>query len=246
MLPVNDPVVVSPHMDDAVLSAAVQLMRPGARVVTACAGMPPEGTPLATWDRLTGAASAASRVRERYAEDDAALSTLGVGAITRLGFPDDQHVANGDRPRHEALVAALRPLISGAAEVWAPAGIGCHPDHLAVRDAAVAAADPAAVVHHYADVPYSVRYGWPSSVTGRPAASAFLDVEAWLAEELGEAGLDGSTMTRTVHELSPDDQRRKVAAMACYATQIPALDYGDALSSGDPAVVGFEVSWSRS
>jgi hypothetical protein len=48
-------VIVSPHLDDAVLSAASQLLRPGARVVTVCAGEPPAGTPLAYWDRLTGA-----------------------------------------------------------------------------------------------------------------------------------------------------------------------------------------------
>ncbi len=52
-------------------------------------------------------------------------------------------------------------------------------------------------------------------------------------------------MIRTVHRLDPEQQRRKVAAMACYATQIPALDLGGALASGHPDVVGFEVSWSR-
>jgi hypothetical protein len=35
-----------------------------------------------------------------------------------------------------------------------------------------------------------------------------------------------------------------VKAMACYRTQIPALDYAGALANGDPAVVGFELSWS--
>jgi hypothetical protein len=72
----------------------------------------------------------------------------------------------------------------------------------------------------------------------------YLDVEAWLAEELSAAGLDGSRLIRSVHQLDGDAQRRKVAAMACYATQIPSLDYGNALAGGDPAVVGFEVSWT--
>ena len=107
------------------------------------------------------------------------------------------------------------------------------------------AVDAGTVVHHYADVPYSLRYGWPPSVTGRTAASPYLDVEFWLAEELGATGLNPATMTRTVHRLDPEQQRRKVAAMACYATQIPALDFGGALATGDPAVIGFEVSWSR-
>jgi LmbE family N-acetylglucosaminyl deacetylase len=143
-------------------------------------------------------------------------------------------------------VQALRSELAGAVEVWAPAGIGCHPDHLAVRGAVLDAVHPDVKVHHYADVPYSIRYGWPASVTGEPPVSPYLDVEFWLAEELAATGVDVAVMTRSVHRLDADQQRRKVAAMACYATQIPALDTDDALASGDPAYVGFEVSWSRS
>jgi LmbE family N-acetylglucosaminyl deacetylase len=243
--PSTDPVIVSPHLDDAVLSAALQLMRPGARVVTVCTGEPPEGTPPAVWDRLTRASSPQARVRERYAEDDAALQELGIGTSTRLGLPDGQHIS-GSSPRlsHESFTAALRPHLAGVAEVWAPAGIGCHPDHLAVRDAVIAAADPDAVVHHYADVPYSVRYGWPPSVTGSPGLP-FLDVETWLAEELRATGLDASALIVTVHALDPERQRAKRAAIARYATQVPALDYGTVLADGDPRVIGFEVSWTN-
>jgi LmbE family N-acetylglucosaminyl deacetylase len=240
----DGPVIVSPHLDDVVLSAALQLMRPGARVVTVCTGAPPEGTPLAVWDRLTRASSPQARVRERYAEDDAALQELGIGASTRLGLPDGQHIPHGSpRPSHEAFTAALAPHLAGVAEVWAPAGIGCHPDHLAVRDAVLAAVEPHTVVHHYADVPYSVRYGWPPSVTSAPTP-AFLDVELWLAEELAGTGLDARHLTRTVHRLDVERQHAKRAAVARYATQIPALDYGTALTDGDPSVIGFEISWT--
>jgi LmbE family N-acetylglucosaminyl deacetylase len=242
-----DLVIVSPHLDDAVLSAASQLTRPGACVITACTGEPAAGTPLGEWDRLTGAVDAAQRVRDRHAEDAAALATLGVARTERLGFPDGQHRPEGQpRTTTADLVAGLRPHLAEVPEVWAPAGIGCHPDHLAVRDAVLAAVDPGTTVHHYADVPYSLRYGWPASVTGLAAASPYLDVEVWLAEELAAAGLVGTAMTRTVHRLDADAQERKVAAMACYVTQIPALDYGGALATGVPAVVGLEVSWTLS
>jgi LmbE family N-acetylglucosaminyl deacetylase len=224
-------VVVSPHLDDAVLSAAVQLMRPGAHLVTVCTGAPPEGTPPADWDQLTGATDPGSRVRERLVEDDRALATLGVQSTARLDFPDAQHIPDvAERPTQDALVAALRPHLTGAAEVWAPAGIGGHLDHLATRDAAIAATDPGTAVHHYADIPYSLGPGWPEP-----------DVEAWLVEELDAPG----GLTKTVHRLNPDARRRKVAALACYVTQIPALDEDGALTTGDPAVVGFEVSWTR-
>lgn len=224
-------VVVSPHLDDAVLSAAVQLMRPGAHLVTVCTGAPPEGTPPADWDQLTGAADAVSRVQERLVEDDRALATLGVRSTTRLDFPDAQHIPDvAERPTQEALVAALRPHLTGAAEVWAPAGIGGHLDHLATRDATIEAASAGTAVHHYADIPYSLGPGWPE-----------LEVDTWLVEQLdAPAGL-----TRTIHRLDPDARRRKVAAMACYVTQIPALDEDGVLTTDDPAVLGFEVSWVR-
>jgi LmbE family N-acetylglucosaminyl deacetylase len=239
-------VVVSPHLDDAVLSAAVQLMRPGARVVTVCAGAPPAGTPLGYWDRLTGANDVEVRLRERLAEDDEALRTLGVVETQRLRFLDGQHLDDwSGRASTEEMAAELRPHLADAAEVWTPAGIGCHPDHLAVRDATLAAVGSAAPIHLYADVPYSIRYGWPASVTSNGAGSPYLDVEVWLAEELASTGLDSELLIRTVHRLDGDVQRRKVAAMACYATQIPSLDYGSVLADGDPAVIGFEVSWTR-
>lgn len=245
--PAPGPVVVSAHLDDAALSAALQLMRPGARVVTVCTAEPAAGTAPADWDRITGAADPAARVRDRLMEDSRALAILGVHDPDRLGFPDGQHLAAAsDRPTRGELVGKLRPHLSGVAEVWVPAGIGCHADHLATRDAALAAADPDALVHLYADVPYSVRYGWPPSVTGTQARSPYLDVEAWLTDELSATALDPATLRRTVHRLDPDEQRRKVAAMACYVSQIPALDYGNALAEGHPAVVGFEVSWTRS
>jgi LmbE family N-acetylglucosaminyl deacetylase len=224
-------VVVSPHLDDAVLSAAVQLMRPDAHLVTVCTGAPPRGTPPADWDQLTGATDALLRAQERLVEDDRALATLSVQSTTRLDFPDAQHIPDlADRPTQEALVVALRPHLAGVAEVWAPAGIGGHLDHLATRDATIAATDPGTTVHHYADIPYSLGPGWPEP-----------DVEAWLVEQLdAPAGL-----VRTIHPLDPDARRRKVAAMACYVTQIPALDQDGALTTGDPAVLGFEVSWTR-
>lgn len=240
------PVVVSPHLDDAVLSAAVQLMRPGARVVTVFAGLPPEAATLGSWDRLTGAKDARARVEERWQEDDEAMSVLGVAAPVRLGLPDGQHLADAAvRPDIDMAAQALRPHLAGAREVWVAAAIGGHPDHLAARDAAVAAADPDAVVHYFADVPYSVPYGWPPSVDESQPLSPYLDVEQWLVDEMADVGLDATTLVRSVHRLDEEAQRRKGKAMASYRTQIPALDPTGALAEGDPAIVGFELSWTR-
>lgn len=213
-------VVVSAHLDDGVLSAAAQLLRPGARLITVCAAEPGAGTPLGEWDLLTGATDAAQRVRDRVAEDDEAAAVLGVSDLVRLDFPDGQHL-DGPRTDGSEMAAALTPYLADAAEIWLPAGIGRHPDHLATRDAGLEAARsvPHVPVRHFADVPYCLRPGWPASAPAEP--------------------------DRQVHVLDDDAQRRKVMAMARYRTQLPWLDHSDALSTGDSAVVAFEVSWSR-
>jgi len=48
-------VAVSPHLDDAALSASVALSAGGATIATVFTAMPPDGWPVSWWDRLTGA-----------------------------------------------------------------------------------------------------------------------------------------------------------------------------------------------
>src|SRR6266567_3656892 len=61
-------VAVSPHLDDAALSASAALGRGGATVVTIFTALPPQDRPVTWWDRLTGATSSLERQRERLAE----------------------------------------------------------------------------------------------------------------------------------------------------------------------------------
>ena len=73
--------VLSPHLDDAVLSAWSVLRRPGdVRVVNVCTAVPPPG-PAPPWDQLTGARDAAERMRERLDEDREALAKAGREAV---------------------------------------------------------------------------------------------------------------------------------------------------------------------
>ena len=70
-------VVLSPHLDDAVLSAWSVLRRPGeVTVVNLCTAIPPPGT-LGAYDRVKGATDSAEFMRERLAEDAAALALAG-------------------------------------------------------------------------------------------------------------------------------------------------------------------------
>jgi LmbE family N-acetylglucosaminyl deacetylase len=227
--------VLSPHLDDAVLSAWSVLRRSGSvRVVNVCAAVPPPGPP-ARWDRLTGARDAAERMRERLAEDRAALARAGREAVY-LDFVDHQYRPRPIEPA--ALSSALSDAVAGSTELWAPAGIGGHPDHVQVREAALALrADGGPAVRLYGELPYAVRWGWPEWVSGRRSVEG-LDVDGWLAGFLPEGTAAGER-----HVLSRADARRKLRALRDYSTQWAALD---ALAPGGMrrrAVIRYEASY---
>src|SRR5712691_6246180 len=114
-------VVVSPHLDDAVLSCWHVLVRArGTIVVTALAGAPPTGVPPALWDAATGASDSRVRVAERRAEDDAALALAGCTPV-HLDCLDGQY-----EPGPHDIAAALAPHVERADVVYCPAGVGWH------------------------------------------------------------------------------------------------------------------------
>src|SRR5919109_1364707 len=102
-------VVVSPHLDDAVLSCwHVLAGGDEVTVVNVFTGLPKPGT-LGWWDRLTGAADSVERIRERCAEDAEALALVGV-PHANLGLLDGQYRRNG---QPVAVVEALADLRGG-------------------------------------------------------------------------------------------------------------------------------------
>jgi hypothetical protein len=229
--------VLSPHLDDAVLSAWSVLRRPGeVRVVNVCTGVPAAGV-LSKWDRLTGATDSRTRMVERLEEDREALALAGRESVA-LGFPEVQY---RDRPLDsEALTGALHSAVEGATEVWAPAAIGGHEDHVQVRDAALGMArDRDRVVMLYADLPYAVKFGWPGWVSGADD-HPHLEVEHWWAEFLpADVQLSAAS-----HELTDTDATGKLRAIAAYRTQVTALNGGSLGLLEHSPVIRHEVSWS--
>lgn len=234
--------VLSAHLDDAVFSATVQLLRPRARMITVFAGAPEAAAERSRWDGTTSAPSAAQRHRERLAEDDRAVATLGCASI-RMNGRDNQY---RDRPVDlDVLAGQLLPAVSEAAEVWLPAGIGQHPDHIATREAgmrAVLAASPAPLAFLYADLPYTIEYGWPSWVTGEPKPR-FLDPDFWVERELMRAGLDPRALRARVVALDPSTRRCKEEAVLCYGTQLPALHLTPDDGARWEACLHYEAAW---
>jgi LmbE family N-acetylglucosaminyl deacetylase len=230
---------VSPHLDDAALSASSALV--GATIVTVFTALPPPHLAASWWDRLTGATSSLDRQRERLAEDAAVMRLLSARGI-HLDEPEDQY-RDGD-PDLAGAVDQLTGLLAAADEVWLPSAIGGHRDHAFARDAglrAAAAAGHSRVVL-YADFPYVLAYGWPAWVSGKPAGPC-LDAAFWLAEQIVSAGLDPHRLEPAVTRLTAAQRAVKSAIIAAYRTQAPALRLAPADLAADPSKLDFELCW---
>jgi LmbE family N-acetylglucosaminyl deacetylase len=232
---------ISPHLDDAAISASAALSTGDVTVVTVFAALPPEDMAVSWWDRLTGAVNSGERQRERLVEDQAAMRLMSARGV-HLDEPEALY-RNGD-PDLSRAVRRLTDLFEVSGEVWLPAAIGGHPDHVFARDAGLRAA--AAAGHRevvlYADFPYVITYGWPYWVTGGPA-DPDLDLDFWLADQLEVVGLAAGSLTPAVRRLSPGQRAAKAGIIAAYGSQARALGLAPADLARDPAKLDYEVSW---
>ncbi len=234
-------VAVSPHLDDAALSASAALGAGDATIVTVFTALPAPDRPASWWDRLTSATSSLERQRERLAEDAEAVRLLTARAL-HLDEPEALY-RDGD-PDLGRAVERLTEVLAGAGQIWLPSAIGGHRDHTFARDAGLRAA--AAAGHRevilYADFPYVIAYGWPSWVSGRPA-HAYLDAAFWLADQLAFSGLDAQSLTPVVTRLSSEQRAMKTAVIAAYRSQAAALRLSRHDLDADPAKLDFELAW---
>ena len=233
-------VVLSPHLDDAVLSCWHLLDGPGeVTVVNVFTGSPRAGTPTPPWDRATGARDPVSRMRERREEDRQALRVVGRRAVG-LGLLDQQYRRSPVQP------ARLAELLDGhvppGAVVHAPAGLSGHPDHVAVRAAAMQLARLGRPLVLYADLPHGTTRGWPAWVSGTPEADG-LDVGAEWERVLDDAGLLVPRLVPRVRAVDERARERKLRALGEYRTQRPGLDAMSFVPLDDPRALAFEVAW---
>jgi LmbE family N-acetylglucosaminyl deacetylase len=203
-------VVVSPHLDDAVLGAGRLLARhPGATVVTVFAGNPPAyPEPMRPWDVQSGFAPGDDVMAARRDEDHAALAVLGaqpqwLDFVEYSYRPNDEPVPPGEivGALTDTLVA-LRPTV-----VLAPFGLA-NPDHDMTHRACLLARDDDRLA----------RTSW------------------WCYEDMGYKHIPGmlawrvSTLFRRrvwpTPVAAPIDatDARKQDAVACYPSQLRALE----------------------
>jgi len=217
-----DLVVLSPHLDDAVLSCGGRLAATAAaggraRVVTVFAGDDPEkpANPLADELRGIWGFEPGRVVSSRRAEDVEACRRLAVEAehwplpeaIYRTGarnaplYPTLQSLYGNPSPEDEATTArigaSLREL-PAARLMLAPLGVGGHVDHQLVRAAAEASGLELAF---YEEFPYSE---WKWFAVTRALGKR----RRWREEAL---------------PLGPQLVERKRDAILAYRSQVPAM-----------------------
>jgi LmbE family N-acetylglucosaminyl deacetylase len=161
-------VAISPHLDDAVLSAGALLaMTKDPTVVTVFAGHPPAADFATEWDTECGFVAGDDVVGSRRLEDRLALAHVGATARW-LDFLDEQYC---QRPADTAdIEAELQRVVRGLApdSIAFPLGID-HPDHLQTFEACLALLEARPALQGswlvWADVPYRARH--PALVSAR-------------------------------------------------------------------------------
>ncbi len=223
-----EPVFLSPHLDDAVLSCAglITQQRLGGLsplIVTTFAGTP-------DYDRLSPFARAqhtywgdpANPMALRRKEDQAAVRRLGartqhfsfLDAVYRRDdagrplYPSEAAIFGPLQPEDEPLIAqiagdvvAMFPAVN-LVHLYAPLAIGNHVDHQVAYAAATELNHLGYAVTFYEDFPYASRD------EGRPTAGHTDSLQA-IIEPLDAATLEA-----------------KIGAIACYASQMDIL-FGD-------------------
>ena len=235
-------VILSPHLDDAVLSCWHVLTQPGEVMVINVFAGAPAGLPApAWWDEYTGATDSGERVRERIEEDRRALALAG-REPTNVGLLDEQYREHA-QPL-EQLVEQIARRLPPEAEIYAPAALTDHADHMLVRAAALELRTAGADVSLYADLPHATVHGWPAWVVGaRTPATKDLAAAVW-ARVLATTGLAAGELTPSVRALDPEKHARKLAAVQMYRTQVTALQEFADRPLTDREALGYEVVWA--
>jgi LmbE family N-acetylglucosaminyl deacetylase len=232
-------VVLSPHLDDAVLSTWSVLASPGdVQVLTICSASPAPGS-LGSFDPVFGVSDSAQFMALRLAEDAEALGMVGRTRAS-LGFLDQQYREGPLSPVEVA--TSVRDTVDRISRLVAPAAIGLHPDHVAVRHAACDLARQGVPLTLYADLPYAARMGWPDWVSGARPRPYLLPEFLW-REALESLPMAHHRLVPRPVRLAEYDAAQKLSALKTYATQFEALNQGPVGVLTNPEILPFELYW---
>lgn len=197
-------VVVSPHLDDAVLSLGAALAtwaRAGeVEVLTVFACDPESEAPAGGWDRRGGFATEGESASARREEDARACAALGV-APAWLSFGSLDYERHGT---DDDIVKAVSHHIGSGDSALLPAFPLMHPDHEWLARGLVPILSERARLGFYAEQPYTHR------------ARDLPRLPQW------SVGLGGSAQFVSV-DLSTSARIAKWRAIRAYRSQLPLL-----------------------
>lgn len=218
--------VVSPHLDDGVLSLGATIAewtRAGAAVaLLTVLGCDPESeAPAGGWDTRGGFGTEGESARVRREEDRGACEEVGATPFW-LPFGSGDYERHGDE--HDVL-RAVAAVVEGAGLVVVPGSPLSHPDHAWLARIFVSEGLGAARLALYAEQPYT----WRSGTAPR--------LPEWAARGRREFG-HGRTRLR--------DRLAKRRAISHYRSQLPLLAMHGSLRRGPlgQALAPEWVAWS--
>jgi LmbE family N-acetylglucosaminyl deacetylase len=260
-------VVISTHLDDAVLSAWSTLA--GARdessdlqVVTVYAGVPRTGL-LTSLDRAHGAEESAAWLHRRRSDDAKVLGSLGCHPVhldlLEAQFPAYEVPALReeidrnpfrflstvmDSPAiatdPDELADVVLEQVPEGSVVYGPLGLGGHPDHRDLGRAMTRLAPRLPNLRLYADSPY---YIWEALQRGhgRPGSADFL---AWLQGLSPAVGSPARPWRPHLVRLADSELTAKLEAVRGYATEFPFIEADMADHGVDLDDLRYETVWA--
>lgn len=204
--------ILSPHYDDAVLSAWHQIEQPETRVVTVFGGIP-QNSKSGLWDRLAGSSRSPEIVRARQQENEAALASTAALAIN-LSSLDRQYQPLTTRDI-ESITDEIEDVSEVDTSILAPVGIGTyfrvHPDHVDTRRVGIELMNRGYDVSFYADIPYLL---------------PVRDIKSWpmkLSKKRIEKVL-GMPVNVEPYQLTHQEQINKQQALSKFTSQMPMVN----------------------
>jgi LmbE family N-acetylglucosaminyl deacetylase len=222
-------VVISPHLDDAVLSLGATLARAveaGSRVqvLTVFGCEPGSSAPVDDWDRKSGFSTEGEAARERRVEDRAACSILGV-TPRWFDFGAEPYERRGSE---QQILAAVADAAAGADTVLIPGYPLAHADHASLGEGLLTHTLSCRWVGLYAEQPYGFDRGL--TFRGQVATPPPPIVRADTTEADGGNGRDGAVQQRatagfTWQQVPVHSRHRhkKLQAVKQYRSQIGSL-----------------------
>ncbi len=221
-------VVVSPHLDDGVLSvgaAMARAARRGSRVglLTIFGCEPSSEASAGGWDERAGFETEGDAARARREEDRRACALLGA-VPAWLPFGSTDYERRGDE---RSVGDAIAAVTEEADVVLLPGSPLTHPDHRWLADVVVRAGLTGHRLGLYAEQPYTLRS------SGEPRAPA------WLEDALG-----GRRLVFRAAEATARDRLAKWRAIRQYRSQLPLLGMRRSLRRGPHSLLlGEQIAW---